>query len=83
MQLFEGDFNVEGVDTINACYGGTSAIFNTVNWFESSGWDGRDAIIVASDIALYKKGNARLTGGAGCVTFLIGPDAPIFNEGKL
>ena len=82
MQLFEesGNFNVEGVDTINACYGGTNAIFNTVDWFESSGWDGRDALVVAGDIALYKKGNARPTGGAGCVAFLIGPDAPIVIE---
>jgi hydroxymethylglutaryl-CoA synthase len=82
MQLFEesGNFNVEGVDTINACYGGTNAIFNTVDWIESSGWDGRDALVVAGDIALYKKGNARPAGGAGCVAFLIGPDAPIVIE---
>jgi hydroxymethylglutaryl-CoA synthase len=82
MQLFEesGNFNVEGVDTINACYGGTNAIFNTVDWFESSGWDGRDALVVAGDIALYKKGNARPSGGAGCVAFLIGPNAPIVIE---
>ncbi|KAK5681374.1 3-hydroxy-3-methylglutaryl coenzyme A synthase, partial [Elasticomyces elasticus] len=58
MQLFEesGNFNVEGVDTINACYGGTNALFNTFNWFESSAWDGRNAVVVAGDIALYKKG---------------------------
>lgn len=82
MQLFEksGNFNVEGVDTVNACYGGTNALFNSVNWVESSGWDGRDAIVVAGDIALYKKGNARPTGGAGCVAMLIGPDAPIVVE---
>lgn len=82
MQLFEesGNYNVEGVDNVNACYGGTNAIFNTLNWFESSGWDGRDAVVVAGDIALYKKGNARPSGGAGCVAFLIGPDAPIVFE---
>ncbi|KAF2473195.1 hydroxymethylglutaryl-CoA synthase [Lindgomyces ingoldianus] len=82
MQLFaeSGNFNVEGVDTVNACYGGTNALFNSVNWMESSGWDGRDAIVVAGDIALYKKGNARPTGGAGCVAMLIGPDAPIVME---
>ncbi|KIW08430.1 hydroxymethylglutaryl-CoA synthase [Verruconis gallopava] len=82
MQLFaeSGNFNVEGVDTVNACYGGTNALFNAVNWVESSGWDGRDAIVVAGDIALYKKGNARPTGGAGCVAMLIGPDAPIAFE---
>jgi len=79
MQLFApcGNTNVEGVDTVNACYGGTNALFNTLNWVESSAWDGRDAIVVAGDIALYKKGNARPTGGAGCVAMLIGPDAPL------
>jgi hydroxymethylglutaryl-CoA synthase len=82
MQLFEpsGNTNIEGVDTVNACYGGTNALFNAVNWVESSAWDGRDAIVVAGDIALYKKGNARPTGGAGCVAMLIGPDAPIVLE---
>lgn len=85
MQLFQesGNFNVEGVDTVNACYGGTNALFNAVNWVESSGWDGRDAIVVAGDIALYKKGNARPTGGAGCVAMLIGPDAPIVMDAGL
>ncbi|KAF2084959.1 hydroxymethylglutaryl-CoA synthase [Saccharata proteae CBS 121410] len=79
MQLFQdaGNTNIEGVDTVNACYGGTNAVLNSINWVESSGWDGRNAIVVAGDIALYKKGNARPTGGAGCVAMLIGPDAPL------
>ncbi len=80
MQLFGNNTNIEGVDTINACYGGTNAFFNTVNWVESSAWDGRDAIVVAGDIALYAKGNARPTGGAGCVAILVGPNAPIVVE---
>lgn len=82
MQLFEesGNYNVEGVDTVNACYGGTNALFNSVNWIESSAWDGRDAIVVAGDIALYNKGAARPTGGVGCVAMLIGPDAPVVLE---
>jgi hydroxymethylglutaryl-CoA synthase len=43
MQLFEesGNTNVEGVDTTNACYGGTQALLNAVNWVESSSWDGK------------------------------------------
>ncbi|KAI4106314.1 MAG: hypothetical protein LQ339_003051 [Xanthoria mediterranea] len=85
MQLFEpsGNTNIEGVDTVNACYGGTNAIFNAINWIESSAWDGRNAIVCAGDIALYKKGNARPTGGVGCVAMLIGPDAPLaFEPGK-
>ena len=82
MQLFSpsGNTNVEGVDTVNACYGGTNALFNAINWVESSAWDGRDAIVCAGDIALYKKGNARPTGGAGCVAMLIGPNAPLAFE---
>ena len=85
MQLFQdvGNTNIEGVDTVNACYGGTNALFNAINWVESSAWDGRDAIVCAGDIALYKKGNARPTGGAGCVAMLVGPDAPLtFEPGK-
>lgn len=80
MQLFGENTNIEGVDTVNACYGGTNAVFNTVNWVESSGWDGRDAIVVTGDIALYAKGNARPTGGAGAIAMLIGPNAPIVVE---
>lgn len=82
MQLFSpsGNTNVEGVDNVNACYGGTNALFNAINWIESSAWDGRDAIVCAGDIALYKKGNARPTGGAGCVAMLIGPNAPLAFE---
>ena len=82
MQLFtpSGNTNIEGVDTVNACYGGTNALFNAINWIESSAWDGRDAIVVAGDIALYKKGNARPTGGAGVVAMLVGPNATIAVE---
>ncbi|KAF9889949.1 hypothetical protein FE257_006823 [Aspergillus nanangensis] len=84
MQLFAPEnTNVEGVDNVNACYGGTNAVFNSINWIESSAWDGRDAVVVCGDIALYAKGAARPTGGAGCVAMLIGPDAPIVFESGL
>lgn len=46
---------------------GTNALFNTVNWIESSSWDGRYGLVVAGDIAVYKEGAARPTGGAGVV----------------
>ncbi|CAG8741181.1 12018_t:CDS:2, partial [Acaulospora morrowiae] len=79
MQLFEesGNTDVEGIDTTNACYGGTNALFNSLNWIESSSWDGRYALVVAGDIAIYDSGPARPTGGAGCVVMLLGKDAPI------
>lgn len=77
MQLFQaqGNTSIEGVDTHNACYGGTNALFNAINWCESSSWDGRYAIVVAADIAVYAHGAARPTGGAGAVAMLVGPDA--------
>lgn len=79
MQLFEesGNGDIEGVDTTNACYGGTAALFAAINWVESSSWDGRYAMVVAGDIAIYASGNARPTGGAGAVAMLIGPNAPL------
>lgn len=77
MQLFGENTDIEGLDSVNACYGGTNALFNAINWVESSSWDGRDAIVVAADIAIYSKGAARPTGGAGAIALLIGPDAPI------
>ncbi|KAJ5817211.1 hypothetical protein N7447_009444 [Penicillium robsamsonii] len=80
MQLFGENSDIEGVDTYNACYGGTNALLNAINWVESSTWDGRDAIVVAGDIALYDKPAARPTGGAGCVAMLIGADAPLVME---
>lgn len=75
--LFEpsGNTSLEGADTIHACYGGTNALFNAVNWVESRSWDVRDAIVVTSDIALYKEASFRPTGGAGCVAMLVGPNA--------
>ena len=79
MSLFResGNHDIEGVTTVNACYGSTNAIFNTLNWIESSAWDGRYGIVLSSDIAVYTKGNARATGGAGAIAILFGPDAPV------
>ena len=79
MQRFEEveNWDCEGVDNKNACYGGTAALMNSVNWVESSSWDGRLAIVVMVDIAIYAAGPARPTGGAGAVALLIGPNAAL------
>ncbi|XP_054824207.1 hydroxymethylglutaryl-CoA synthase-like isoform X1 [Prosopis cineraria] len=85
MQIFEkyGNSDIEGVDSTNACYGGTAALFNCVNWVESSSWDGRYGLVVCTDSAVYAEGPARPTGGAAAIAMLIGPDAPIAFESKL
>lgn len=82
MQLFasHGNHSISGVDNINACFGGTAALMNTVAWMESREWDGKLGIVVASDVAVYQKGPARPTGGAGAVAMLIGPNAPLVFE---
>ena len=41
MQLFGGNHDIEGVTSINACYGATNALFNTINWMQSAAWDGK------------------------------------------
>jgi len=82
MKLFQeqGNTDIEGIDNLNACYGGTAALYNAVNWIESSSWDGRYAIVVAGDIAVYSAGPARPTGGCGAIAVLIGKNAPLIIE---
>ncbi|KAF5460744.1 hypothetical protein F2P56_020591 [Juglans regia] len=84
MQIFEksGNTDIEGVDSTNACYGGTAALFNCVNWVESNSWDGRYGLVVCTDSAVYAEGPARPTGGAAAIAILVGPDAPISFESR-
>ena len=79
MELFasSGNHDIEGVTCTNACYGGTAALLNALMWCDSSSWDGRYAIVVAADIAVYANGPARPTGGCGAIAMLIGRDAPL------
>lgn len=79
MDLFapSGNYDIEGIDSKNACYGGTAALFNCVNWVQSESWDGRYALMVCGDIAVYAEGSARPVGGAGAAALLIGPNAPL------
>lgn len=79
MDLFKnsGNHDIEGLTSINACYGGTNALFNTLNWMESNAWDGRYGIVICADLAVYEKGPARVTGGGGAIAILIGPNAPL------
>jgi len=72
-------FDVEGCDTYNACYGGTAALLNTMNWVTSASWDGRWAIAVATDIADSPAGYRFMTGCAS-VAMLVGVDAALVFE---
>ncbi|KAJ9679200.1 hypothetical protein PVL29_021207 [Vitis rotundifolia] len=72
MQIFEesGNTDIEGVDSTNACYGGTAALFNCINWVESSSWDRRYGLVVCTDNAVYAEGPARPAGGAAGLLLL-------------
>ncbi|KAL5104924.1 Hydroxymethylglutaryl-CoA synthase mitochondrial [Taenia crassiceps] len=85
MVLFEesGNFDLAGIDVKSACYGGTAAVFNAINWLESSSCDGRLALVVAADIATYLTAATQPTGGAGAVAILLGPDAPLVIDSGL
>lgn len=75
-----GRCSVSGSDNVQACYGGTAALLNAAAWLESSQWDeGKYAVVVAGDVAVYDSGAARATGGAGAVAILLarGQDAAI------
>jgi len=80
MRLMPGTASVEGVTHLNACYGGTDALLTTIAWMQSPAWNGRLAIVVATDMAVYAPGPAQATGGAGAVAMLVGPDAPLVLE---
>jgi hydroxymethylglutaryl-CoA synthase len=82
MDLFQeaGNDDIEGIDNKNACYGSTAALFNCVNWIQGESWDGRDAIVMCGDIAIYAEGSARPVGGMGACAMLIGPNAPLVLE---
>ena len=80
LQLFHDNPYLSGCDNTNACYGGTSAFLNSLAWIESSQWDGRMALVVCSDIAVYEDMSARPTGGCGAVAIAVGPNAPLVVE---
>lgn len=80
MSLFPDNKDIEGVTTTNACYGGTNALLNAINWINSSFYDGKFAIVIMADVAVYEKGNARATGGCGAIGILLGKNANIIIE---
>ena len=83
MRLFEasGNHNVEGIDSYQACYGGTAALLTCTNWVESEAYDGRWAIAVTTDVSEGTK-QYPFMNGAAAVAMLVGPDAPLALDGK-
>ena len=78
MKLFKNK-NIEGVTNLNACYGGTAAIFNCLSWGQTEG-KGKYSIVVMSDVAWYDDLSAQPTSGSGAVAVLMGPNANLIFE---
>jgi hydroxymethylglutaryl-CoA synthase len=75
MSMFEADdhHDVEGVDTFNACYGGTNAFFSTTNWIQGNAWKGGYGIVTCSDPAVHPH-PAHISGiGASSISMLVTP----------
>ena len=68
----EGLHSVEGLDTYNACYGGTNALFSTVGWVQSAAWSGQYGVVVCSDPAVHPQLEALSGIGASAVGLLVG-----------
>lgn len=90
MQLFAASGNsvVEGIDTTNACYGGTQALFNALSWTESSAWDGECGVaMVSAEIihthALCSAGRFALVVSADIAVYASGPARPTGGAGAV
>lgn len=56
----------------HACYGGTAAVRQAVEWIASGAARGKAALVIAADVALYAPGDpGEPTQGAGAVALLI------------
>ncbi|WP_435359262.1 hydroxymethylglutaryl-CoA synthase [Haloarchaeobius sp. DFWS5] len=77
-QVYEGDFHhANKGERKFACIAGTQSIDDAYNWIRAGRNRGRAALVIATDTALYARGDAgEATQGAGAVAMLIdeGPD---------
>jgi hydroxymethylglutaryl-CoA synthase len=75
-QTFDGDFHhANKGERKFACIAGTQALDDAYNWIQAGRNRGRSALVIATDTALYEKGDpGEATQGAGAVAMLISED---------
>tara|TARA_A100001037_G_scaffold241923_1_gene222228 strand:+ start:36705 stop:38039 length:1335 start_codon:yes stop_codon:yes gene_type:complete len=78
-QVFGEEFrNVNKGERKFACIAGTQCIDDAHNWILSGRNEGKSALVIATDTALYERGNpGEATQGAGAVAMLISEDPSI------
>lgn len=68
------DAPIRSYEVKHACYGGTLALRQAVEWHASGAARGRAALVIAADVARYAPGGpAEPTQGAGAVAMIVGP----------
>jgi len=75
-QVYDGDFHhANKGERKFACVAGTQSIDDAYNWIRAGRNRGRSAIVIATDTALYARGDpGEATQGAGAVAMLISED---------
>lgn len=64
----------------HACYGGTVAIMNAIDWVKSQHHKGKKALVITSDIAKYGLNTlGEPTQGAGAIAFVISDDTDLIH----
>ena len=71
-QLFGENADVEGVTSTNACYGGTAALLNSLDWLRAHP-EQQYAVVVVTDVAPMDERDMGFQ-GAGAVAMLLGRD---------
>eukprot|EP00009_Paramoeba_aestuarina_P009918 CAMPEP_0201540114 /NCGR_PEP_ID=MMETSP0161_2-20130828/70773_1 /ASSEMBLY_ACC=CAM_ASM_000251 /TAXON_ID=180227 /ORGANISM="Neoparamoeba aestuarina, Strain SoJaBio B1-5/56/2" /LENGTH=509 /DNA_ID=CAMNT_0047947561 /DNA_START=49 /DNA_END=1578 /DNA_ORIENTATION=+ len=99
MPLFGNNSAILGIDTINACYGGTSALFNAAQWCESSLYEegqyadtinacygGTSALFNAAqwcESSLYEEGQYAIVVAGDIAVYEPGPARPTGGAGAV
>ena len=85
-QVFEGDlYHANKGERKFACVSGTQAVDDAFNWIRAGRHQGRKALVIATDTALYARDDpGEATQGAGAVAMLISenPDVVAFGDAQ-
>jgi hydroxymethylglutaryl-CoA synthase len=78
-QVYEGDFrHANKGERKFACISGTQSIDDAYNWVKAGRNRGKSALVIATDTALYARGDpGEATQGAGAVAMLISEDPSV------
>ena len=65
---------------MQACYGGTNALFSTVNWVQNTVWSGQYGVVVCSDPAVHPQVEALSGIGASAIGIMVGAEQVLLLE---